>query len=134
MSAVAIRAAFEQRLALMPALATAYENVDYVPIAGTPYQRVNLIPATPDNQSMGQTYYQELGLLQVTLFYPMNKGANAAQARAELIKTHFKRSTSMTQSGLIVQVTKTPTISPAFFDGDRYCIAVRIYYMCNIFL
>ena len=134
MSTVAIRAAFEKRLALMPALATAYENVDFVPVTNTPYQRVNLLPAMPDNQVMGEGFYQELGLFQVTLCYPQNKVANAAQARAELVKTHFKRNTTMLEGSLRVQVTKTPTVSPAFSDGDRYIVPISIYYIVDIYL
>lgn len=133
MSQVKIRAAFEKRLATMsPALATAYENVDFVPVTGTPFQRTNLLPAMPDNTTKGASFYREQGLFQVTLCYPLNKGANAAQARAELVKTHFMRGTSMVESGLVVNVTNTPTIAPAFTDGDRYVIPISIYYIADI--
>lgn len=116
----------------MPALATAYEGVDFTPIVGTPYQKVNLLPATPDNSTQGASYYRELGVFQITLCYPKGVGANAAQTRAELIKTQFKRATTMIESGLRVIVINTPTISPAFIDGDRYCIPVSVYYQCDI--
>jgi hypothetical protein len=132
MSTLTIRAAFQKRLELMTALATAYENVDYVPVTGTPFQRFNLLPATPDNQVQGSSFYREQGLLQITLCYPQNKGANAVQTRAEAVKTHFKRGTTISESGLLVNVINTPTISSAFFEGDRYCIAVSIYYICDI--
>lgn len=134
MSTVAIRDAFEKRLKLMPTLATAYENVDFIPVTNVPYQRTNLLPATPDNQVMGDGFYQEIGLFQVTLFYPQNRGANPAQSKAEAVKTHFKRNTGMSEGSVLVQVTKTPTISPAFFDGDRYVIPISIYYIADIYL
>jgi hypothetical protein len=133
MSQVTIRKALEKRLAAMsPALVTVYENTEYTPVAGTAYQRANLLPAEPDNSAMGGTYYLEQGLFQVTLCYPQKVGPNAAQARAELLKTQFKRGTTMEESGLTVIVMRTPTIMPAYIEGDRYCIPVSIQYQCDI--
>jgi len=134
MSDINIRKAFEKRLALMtPALATQFENVNYSPIVNTPYQQLNLLPAQPDNASLGDGYYREIGLFQVMLRYPQNAGAGAAEARAEAIKLHFKRGTHMTEAGQTVLVLRTPTKSPAFMDGDRYCIPISIYYQSEIF-
>lgn len=134
MSQTLIRKALETRLAAMPALATAYEGVDFTPVVGTPYQKAFLLPAAPDNSTQGASYYRELGVFQVTLCYPKGTGANAAQTRAELIKTQFKRATTMIESSLRVVVTNTPTISPGFIDGDRYCVPVSIYYQTDIFI
>jgi hypothetical protein len=133
MSTLAIRRAFEKQLALMsPSIQTAYENTDFTPTTGTPYQQVFLLPAMPDNSTQGASFYIEQGLVQITLRYPSNKGAQEAQARAEAVKLHFKRNTSMVESGLTVQVISTPTISTAFIDEDRYCIPISIYYQCCI--
>lgn len=56
MSIQLIRKALEKRLgALAPALSTAYENSSFTPVNGTPYQRVNLLPATPADLVMGRT-------------------------------------------------------------------------------
>lgn len=135
MSQVLIAKAFEDRLALMsPALSTASDNVDFTPIVGTPYQDVALLPASPDNSTQGPSHYKEVGLFQVTLCYPKGSGAGAARARAELIKTHFKRGTTMLESGLRIVVMQTPTISPAFIDGDRYKVPVSIFYQADIFI
>lgn len=134
MSDVLIRKAFEKRLALMmPVLATAYENVAYTPVNGTPYQRPVLLPAQPDNATLGDAYHRLVGLFQVGLYYPLGNGPNAAQARAEAIRTQFKRGTSMTESSQTVLVIRTPTISPAQVIDDRYFVAVSIYYQSEIF-
>jgi hypothetical protein len=133
MSQVLIRKALEKHLATMsPSLSTANENVNFIPVTGTPYQRINLLPATPDNPTIGGNHYLELGIFQITLCYPMNAGANAAQARAELIKAHFPRVLSLTESTLTLTITRTPAIATAFIDGDRYCIPVSIQYHANI--
>jgi hypothetical protein len=135
MSIIAIRQALETHLAtLTPALATAYENKDYVPVTGTPYQRVNLMPAQPDNSTMGQTFYREQGIFQVMLCYPNNQTTLAVQTRAEAIRTLFKRGTTLEQSGLKVHIINTPKIGIGFHDQDRYCIPITIYYLVDIYL
>jgi hypothetical protein len=133
MSDTKIRQCFEARLALMPALSTAYENVAFTPVTGTPYQKVNLLPAQPDNASLGDSYYREQGLFQVTLCYPNSGGAALAEARAELVVQHFKRGTYMTKDGQTVQVISTPAIAPAYKDADRYCIPISIFYRSDVF-
>lgn len=133
MSQVAIRAALETRLGTMsPPLATAYENKSYTPTTGTPFQRVNLLPASPDNQTLSPDYHLELGLFQVTLCYPKNAGPNDAQARAEAVKTHFARGLSLTEGALTIIITRTPVIAPAFLDDAFYCIPITIQYQCDI--
>jgi hypothetical protein len=134
MSDTKIRQCFEARLALMsPNLSTAYENKDFVPVTNTPYQKVNLLPAQPDNATLGDGYYREIGLFQITLCYPNNGGPAAAEARAELVVQHFKRATRMTKDSQVVLVTRTPSVAPAFKDGDRYCIPISIFYQSEIF-
>lgn len=134
MSIAKVRAALETRLGtLTPALSTAYENAAFTPVAGTPYQRVFLLPATPDNEVLGCDYYREIGIFQVSLYYPVNGGPGTAQARAQLLRTHFKRSTTMTSGGVTTTVSATPAIATAFVDGDRYVIPVSIPYRAEIF-
>ncbi len=134
MSEFNISVAFENKLnALSPAVATAYENVNYAPVTGTPYQKVNLLPAQPENDTLGSDYYREVGLFQIGLYYPMNTGRGAAQARAQALKNHFKRGTVMTANGQTVRVIRTPQVSPSQIIGDRYFIAVSVFYRSEVF-
>ncbi len=129
-----IRKALELRLAAMsPALATAWENVSYVPVQGTPYQRVTLLPAAPDNSVLGCAYRREVGILQVSLFYPINTGSIAAQARAEAVRSHFPRGLTLSNGGTNVLVTHTPSKAVAMQEGDRYVVPVSIRYQAEIF-
>lgn len=135
MSAKAIRAALEAYLNTMtPALATAPENVNYTPTSGTPFQRINLLRANPENPTIGTTHYRELGVFQVSLHYPMNAGPSPAETRAELVRTHFKRGTTLTSGGITVTIDGTPTIASGFVDGDRWVVPVSIPYWANIFI
>lgn len=134
MSNLNVRRAFEKRLALMtPALSTQYENVAFTPVVGTPYQKAFLLPAQPENPTMGDGYFREVGLFQVTLCYPINTSPQAAATRAEAIATHFARATSMIEAGQTVLVMRTPTIGGAFITDDRYNIPVSIFYQSEIF-
>lgn len=122
MSITAIRATLESALdGMTPALSTAWQNVPFTPVTGTPYQRATLLLAEPDNREFGASF-QEQGFLQVDLCYPQSVGSNAVEARAELLRTTFKRGTTIGS----LMITATPEIKPAYNDGDRYVLPVRI--------
>lgn len=133
MSIPLIRAALEKRLALLtPVLSTSYENVPFSSTGGVPYQRVNLMPATPDNSTMGGFMYREQGLFQVSLCYPLTTGPAAAEVRAQALRLHFRRGTSLTEGGLTVNIINTPRISPAIVEGDRFVIPVSVPWQCDV--
>ena len=133
MSLQLIRRAFEKRLlAVSAGLATAYENDDFTPVTEVPYQRANLLPNDPDNQQMGDQSYTERGLFQITLAYPYGKGSGAADARAQALRTQFKRGLTLTESGLLVHVIKTPKVSPALVDAGRYFLPITVEWQCHV--
>ena len=122
MSISAIRATLESALdGMTPAIQTAWQNVPFTPVTGTPYQRATLLLAEPDNREFGASF-QEQGFLQVDLCYPQSVGSNAVEARAELLRTTFKRGTTIGS----ISIDATPEIKPAYNDGDRYLVPVRI--------
>lgn len=131
MTAIRVRAALETAvLAMSPALSTAMENVPFTPVQGTPYQRVNVLFSEPGNQEYGGNY-QELGYMQLTLFYPLETGSGAANARAELIRQTFKRGASFANSGLTVVIERTPEIKAGFNDGSFYVLPVKVRFYSN---
>lgn len=133
MSLSAIRAALETQLsAITPALPTAWENAPFEPPAGAPYQRVNLIPAPPENPTFGDGFRRERGMLQVTLAYPLGSGPAQAAARSELIRQAFPRGASLTAGGIVTTIEKTPEIGPGLIEGDRYAVPVRVRFFANI--
>lgn len=135
MALVEIRQALETHLNVMtPALSTAWENVNFTPVNGTPYQRVNLIIADTQNPTMGDGHYRLTGFMQVTLCYPINGGAKSASTRADLLVSHFKRNTNLAPvAGVQVDINKTPRIEPPMIDGDRYKLPVSVYFSVDIF-
>jgi hypothetical protein len=132
MSDLSIRQALEARLdAMAPPLATAYENSDFTPVGGTPYQRVHLMPAEPDNPTM-DSFRRLQGFFQVTLFYPQSAGSADVMARAEAVRAQFPHKLSLVKDGVTVQIDGTPYIMAGFADGDRWAVPVRIPYFANL--
>lgn len=126
MSLTAIRAALETALdAMTPPLGSAWENTTFTPLGGTPYQRVTLVMAAPDDGEIGGPHL-EMGFLQVDLCYPQGAGAADAAARADLIKTCFRKGTALTALGLTVLIAATPRVLATALEGDRFVLPVRI--------
>jgi hypothetical protein len=132
-SVVKCRAALEVAVnAMAPVIATAWENTKFSPVVEQPYQRVSILFAEPGNEEYGVNY-QELGYMQITLFYPHETGSQAAMARAELIRQTFKRGSSFVNSGLTVVVSRTPEVMPAYNDGERFAVPVKIRFYANTY-
>lgn len=128
-----MRAVLESALAsIAPAIETAWQNVPYTPVNGRPYQAAYLLPAEPDNHSMGDGSRQERGIFQVSLLYPSGQGTAAAGARAEMIAALFRRGASFTKDGITVQIERTPEIADGRADDDRWMVPVKIRYFCNL--
>lgn len=132
MSLTAIRAALEQAVeSITPALATAWENVEYKPIEGVPYQRVYIIYAEPNNQEYGKNH-QEIGMLSINLYYPAKTGANALEQRIALIRDKFARGSSFTSGGITVVINRTPAVGPSLNEDGRYMRNVSARFYANI--
>ncbi len=131
MSLLAVRNALETALnAMSPALATAWENTPYTPVEGTPYQRVYLLSAEPDNPEMGRMA-TERGFMQISLCYPLGTGPSAAMARAELIRATFPRGAAFSASGVTTQIERTPEIAPALIEEKHYVLPVRVRFFAH---
>lgn len=132
MSTTLIRIALEKRLDTMsPALSTAWENANFAPVSGIPYQQVHLMRGKPQNPTF-DTFRREVGFMQVSLYYPRDAGPAAAEARAELIVATFPRKLVLVEQGVRVTIDATPYVMAGFVDEDRWCVPVRIQFYSNI--
>lgn len=128
-----IKAALEKHLSLLaPAIETAYEGIPFVPTTGIPYQKVQFAPQRPLNPTMGDSYYRDSGQLQIFLCYPIGKGTGEVLARAELLREHFKRGTTLTNGTRVVLITLTPQIAGTKMLGASVIIPVLITYSVEI--
>lgn len=132
MSQADIKSALETALGtISPAIDTAYENTQYKPVIGTPYQDVNFVFSAPLNEEYGPNY-QENGYMQVTLRYPQNVGTKDIDAHIALIRDKFKRGSSFTRNGVTTVINRSLEVRPGFNDGDRYVKPVFIKFYANI--
>lgn len=134
MSQIKIRQALETALVtITPKVDTWFEGTAYTPKTGVPYQAVNLIMNKPDNPTLGDNFYRELGILQVTLRYPLLAGSVPAMTQAEKIRTLFKRGQVFSKDSIRVMVDSTPEIKVLPNEPDRFVIAVRVFFHSDIF-
>lgn len=110
---------------LLPNLPTAYEGVSFNPPTGV-YQRIQFRISRPDDPVLGTGYYRERIEMQIFVNAPSNKGTGEALARAELLRTHFKKSTTISEDGVLIHVLETPQISGTMAVGDRIICPVLI--------
>jgi len=133
MSLKQIKSALEARLKAMPnALATEWENVSFDPPA-EPYQRADLLPAAPEQPTLGDGFYRETGVFQVTLFYPLDGGGGVVYAMAEAVRDWFPRGASFSSGGVTVHIADVGRIGPKFRDNDRFVLPVSLRYFAHIF-
>lgn len=133
MSELSIRNALETRLkAISNGLPTQWENAAFSPPAAAPYQAVFVLPADPENPTMGDSFYRARGIFQVNLYYPLAGGSGMALAKAESIKAWFPRGSSYVANGVTVTIERTPGIGVARIVNGRYCVPVSIRYYANI--
>ena len=131
-----VKAALEARLvAIASPLPTAWENVVFTPPTdGTAYQAADLLPAAPDNPTLGDGFYRELGLMQITLSYPIGGGSGAVYSKAEAIRAWFPRGLSLTSGGITVHITRTPAIGPKLPSLDRFVLPVSVRWYTDVFV
>lgn len=111
---------------------TAWENISIVPLNSVPYQKVNFVFARPEDVTMGGGYYRERAYMQVTLYYPLQKGPGAAMSRAELIRKTFPRGASFSNNGIVVHIDRTSEIMPGAPTDESYIVIVRVPFYADI--
>lgn len=134
MSEILIRAALETQLSgIAPAIATAWENVDFLPPdVSTPYQEVHLLFSDPENPEMSAGY-REVGYMQVKLHYPIGAGSAAAATRATLVRNAFTKGMSFNTGNVVVTILKTPTIGGGSVDEDKWVVPIKVPFFANFF-
>lgn len=110
---------------LSPALPTAYESAAFTAPIGL-YQRVQFRVSPPDDPVLGTGYHRERVELQIFVYGESNKGTGEVLQRAELLRQHFKKSTTLIESGLYIHVLETPQIAGTQVIGGRVVCPVLI--------
>lgn len=121
-----IRQALEKAvLAVTPAIDTAFENTTFSPRAGEPYQQLHFLPAKPEAAVIDDSISEVLGVFQITLRYPAGEGVKNVLERARLYEKAFKVGVKLENE---VFITAPTSVNILGVDGDRYGVAVSIYF------
>lgn len=119
------RQAIEQAiLSVAPRIDTQLENATYSPKEGVPYQQLHFIPARPTSIAIDDNIAEHSGVFQITLRYPAGRGVKDALARAESYAKVFYAGTKFDE----VYITAPCSAKILGVDGDRYGVAVSIYF------
>lgn len=116
---------------LLPAIPTAYESVSFI-TPNSLYQRVQFRILKPDDPVLGTGYYRERLEMQIFVYGLSNKGTGEVLAQAELLRNHFKKSTTLVEQGIYVHILETPTISGTQVIGNRVVCPVLIPVVAEI--
>ena len=127
MTIATIRAALESRLnGISPAIATAWENADFTPTTGTPWQRVDLMVNDPVDYAVTSDVVERRGFLQVTLFYPRGVGTATVSARAEAVATRFAPVQTLTSGATNVEILSTATIHSGIVTEEWFAVPISV--------
>jgi len=110
---------------------TVWENTNYTPITGLPFQRC-FLQAFSDEPIGSDIETRFRGMFYVRLDYPQGAGVKQIQDRAQMIKNSFNLKTSLTKDNLRVYVDKQPDFKIDGNDGDRFCGIVEIRFITNL--
>lgn len=107
-------------------------NVNYTP--GTrPWIKLDVLYSKASNPTMGDGFKREVGILQLLLHYPPNNGAGSALAKAESLKTAFKRGTSMASGIVNVWVDSHPWSTEVPGDESWYKVVVNVPFLGDVY-
>jgi hypothetical protein len=112
---------------------TAYQNAAFQSATGVPYQLIHMTTFKPDEPTQGGGFYREHGVFQVTLVYPVGIGVGAIMARAELIRSFFKKGTTLISSGIKTVIPDTPEFGYLQGASDEISFPVKIGFMADIY-
>lgn len=130
---VNIKRACEKHLAtLTPSLPTGFEGVDFTP-PNTMYQRCQFVVNTPDDPVFGTGYHRERVEFQVFVVDVSGKGTTSAIQRAELIRNHFAKGTTLVESGTPVHILSTPQIAGTKISQGRVIVPVLISAVAEVY-
>ncbi len=117
-------------LVLSPAMPVAWPNVDFSPVLSG-YLMVTHLANGARRAFIGSAgHHQRLGILQVSVFAPLNKGASPATEIAGKVAEHFPCDLKLPSGDVSVRITKAPDIMQAMRNDSFWHVPVRVSYEC----
>lgn len=95
----------------------------------TAFLRVTHVPNRSRRMFLrGSDPHQRLGLLQIDVFAPKNKGATPATEMAGLVAAHFPADLDLVSGSVKVRVIKAPDVAQAMADDTHWQVPVMVEY------
>ena len=131
---VNIKRACEKHLAaLVPSVVTAYEGVNFDAPSNAMYQRCQFTISQPDDPVFGTGYHRERVQFQVFVVDPLGKGTTNALQRAELIRLHFAKGTTLVEGTTPLHVLTTPQIAGNSVSQGKVIVPVLIDLVAEVY-
>lgn len=131
---VNIKRACEKHLAaLVPSVVTAYEGVNFDAPSNAMYQRCQFTISPPDDPVFGTGYHRERVQFQVFVVDPLGKGTTDALQRAELIRLHFAKGTTLVEGATPLHVLTTPQIAGNSVSQGKVIVPVLIDLVAEVY-
>ncbi len=105
-------------------LPIAHENLPYAPVNGTAYAQITVFDSGKVAADLS-THDRQVGIFQVVLRYPENKGAIQAKTKAEAILSHFKLYSEHSYEDQAVTITAISK-SHGYNEGGWFKIVLRM--------
>lgn len=109
----------------------AWPNKAFTPPADQKYLRVMFVPNTAGRvtiDSDGQ--HQNMGLLQVSVYWTKNQGESAVRERAAAVAAHFPCDHKLDAGSCRVRITKRPDVRDLIVEDAAVQIPVMIQWEC----
>ncbi|EGT78778.1 hypothetical protein BFQ30_08345 [Haemophilus quentini] len=119
-----IRSVLQTHLNQLGQFNTAWEGVLNTP--KLPYQTLHLTISSSDTGAISdRPHAEELGFLQLTLFYEAGLGTKAIEERATAIRRHFYGQ-SFIKDNVQIIIHKPPLIGGIFLNDNKLALPVTI--------
>lgn len=121
-----VRIATRKHLNLISSsIKTAWEGESFKPVKSREYQEVFLLSGdtqdfTFDNIKIGNY------ILQISLYYPSNRGVYDIEEKAKEVVSHFSRGTELMNGNTCVRVINTPSVANLGTIEDRIMRVISI--------
>ena len=122
------RALLERVETLALGIDTVWPNKSYAP-AAQKYLRVQFVPNITERPFMGSAdSHQFMGILLLSVFWPLNAGTNDLDALVGKVVEHFPADLNLYSDGVRVMVTKRPTVRPMLTESTCVHVPIEVSY------
>ena len=127
------KAAERLLLSITPAVATGFEGVDFNPPVDAMYQRCQFRIDSPTDPVFPAGYHRENTEMQVFIAGIKGNGTADILARAELIRSVFKKGLTLTEGATKIHILRTAQIGSVFITQDRVVVPVLIPLISEVY-